>query len=99
MIVIIVGPAHMVQMNIDRNGKEGSAKYSMQSRHKMGDKFNTPSPSAYHVERIRPLREQTGPSYSMGSRSHHRKADYVPSPNKYSLPSLLGLFIMFNIVI
>lgn len=54
------------------------------------DIFNTPSPGAYHPERVHPQGEKHSPTYSMGARTRYRKRDASPSPNSYTLPSLLG---------
>ena len=54
------------------------------------DIVNTPSPGAYYPERVHPQGEKHSPSYSMGARTRYRKRDASPSPNSYTLPSLLG---------
>ena len=54
------------------------------------DIFNTPSPGAYYPERVHPQGEKHSPTYSMGARTRYRKRDASPSPNSYTLPSLLG---------
>ena len=54
------------------------------------DIFNTPSPGAYYPEKVHPQGEKHSPTYSMGARTRYRKRDATPSPNSYTLPSLLG---------
>ena len=54
------------------------------------DSFNSPSPGAYYPEQVHPQGEKHAPVYSMGARTRYRKRDATPSPNSYTLPSLLG---------
>ena len=90
LLLLFTGPAHFIDSTMSRFGKEGSSKYSMQSRNAMGKLFLTPAPNAYDAERVRPQREPNAPCYTMGTRNRSRKSDSVPSPNSYTLPSLIG---------
>ncbi|XP_065910752.1 ciliary microtubule associated protein 1A-like [Dysidea avara] len=84
------GPAHFIDPTITRHGKDGTPQYSLYSRHKGFDPFKTPGPGSYAPERTHPQNEKHAPVYSMSARTRYRKRDSTPSPNTYSLPTMLG---------
>lgn len=86
------GPVHLVEAAYTCKGKDGVPSYSLYARHKELTSFKTPGPGAYQPEKNSTCfqGEKRSPQYSMGSRSRYRKRDANPSPNTYTLPTLLG---------
>lgn len=87
------GPVHQLDPAYTCRGKDGIPSYSLYARHKELASFKTPGPGAYQPERNATCfqGEKKSPLYSMGSRSRYRKRDANPSPNTYTLPTLLGV--------
>ena len=51
--------------------------------------------AAYHAEKVNPLRESKAPAYSFGLKTGLlQMKSTTPSPNSYTLPSLLGCNIV-----
>ena len=49
------------------------------------------STAAYHAEKVNPLRESKAPAYSFGLKTGLvQMKSTTPSPNSYTLPSLIG---------
>ncbi|XP_046903334.1 outer dense fiber protein 3-like protein 2a isoform X2 [Hypomesus transpacificus] len=86
------GPRYHVDSKMTRFGRVGTPSYSMLGRNKRANKlFQTPGPGAYSPEKAPPLNGQRRPpSYTIGSRTRYRAVDFVPAPNRYTLPHLLG---------
>ncbi|XP_064407454.1 ciliary microtubule associated protein 1A-like [Halichondria panicea] len=84
------GPGYHVESAVTRFGTDGTPAYSILGRPKNARTFKTPCPGAYRPEQAHPQGEKHAPVYSMGGRSRYRKRDNNPSPNTYTLPSLLG---------
>lgn len=85
------GPAaYSIDKGLTRNGIDGSYKYTLKDRTKLGGSFQTPAPWDYGPEKHRVPKHPFPPSYSFGSRTAIGKKDNFPSPNSYSLPSVLG---------
>ena len=50
-----------------------------------------PCAAAYHAEKVNPLRESKAPAYSFGLKTGLlQMKSTTPSPNSYTLPSLIG---------
>jgi len=76
------------------------------------DPFKTPGPGSYAPEKTHPPNEKHAPVYSMSARTRYRKrenliykvsrchvystGDSTPSPNTYSLPTMLGSHVPSN---
>ncbi|CAI8004130.1 Outer dense fiber protein 3 [Geodia barretti] len=86
------GPVHNVDPSFTRYGREGVPSYSLYARHKELTAFKTPGPGAYRPEQSQTCfqGEKKMPAYSMAARTRYRKRDANPSPNTYTLPTLLG---------
>lgn len=86
------GPVHHVDPSYTRHGRDGIPSYSLYARHKDLAAFKTPGPGAYQPEKNATCfqGERKGPLYSLGYRSRYRKRDANPSPNTYTLPTLIG---------
>jgi len=85
------GPAHFINPEMTRHGKDGTAQYSLQSKATdFAFKHKTPGPGAYSTEKIHPLGEKKAPAYSFGCRSRLRGSDKVPAPNNYTLPTIIS---------
>ncbi|XP_078235221.1 protein CIMAP1D [Pogona vitticeps] len=85
------GPCYYVEPELTRFGRTRGPSYSMLSRAKPRASFpQSPGPATYSPERAPPASWQRAPSFSIGSRTKCPVVDAVPSPNSYTLPSLLG---------
>jgi len=76
------------------------------------DPFKTPGPGSYAPERTHPQNEKHAPVYSMSARTRYRKREHImywvrishawstgdstPSPNTYTLPTMLGSHVPNN---
>ncbi len=47
-------------------------------------------PDAYRTEDVKPMKTSRPPCYSFGSRTRYIKLPSNPSPNSYTLPSMIG---------
>ena len=53
--------------------------------------YSRPHAAAYHAEKVNPLRESKAPAYSFGLKTGQlQMKSTTPSPNSYTLPSLIG---------
>ncbi|KAJ8274134.1 hypothetical protein COCON_G00087590 [Conger conger] len=86
------GPRYYVDAKLTRFGRDGTPSYSIGGRMRSSSGvFQTPGPGAYSPEAAPPLNgHRRPPCYTMGSRTSYRSTDAVPSPNRYTLPALLG---------
>lgn len=84
------GPVHFIDPSVTFRGVDGTPHFSLYSRHKELERFNTPGPGSYVPEKRPPPNEKHAPAFTMGGRTRYRKRDTNPSPNSYSLPVLLG---------
>ncbi|XP_003389790.1 PREDICTED: outer dense fiber protein 3-B-like [Amphimedon queenslandica] len=84
------GPAYLIDPMMTRYGRDGTAQYSLHSRHKELEPFKTPGPGAHCPEKFADPSRHRPPAYSMGGRTRYRKRDANPSPASYTLPSMLG---------
>jgi hypothetical protein len=51
----------------------------------------SPHAAAYHAEKVNPLKESKAPAYSFGLKTGLlQMKSTTPSPNSYTLPSLIG---------
>lgn len=84
------GPIYYPDVRTTNHGKDGTPVYSLHSRTKDMTPFNVPAPGTYSPEKVGPSASPRAPHYSFGSRTKLRATDKNPSPNNYTLPSLLG---------
>ncbi|XP_057696532.1 outer dense fiber protein 3-like protein 2b [Corythoichthys intestinalis] len=86
------GPRYHIDAKMTRLGRDGTPAYSMLGRKKAQKKLlHTPGPGFYSPEKAPPCNlQRRPPSYTMGSRTNYRTLDFVPAPNKYTLPPLMG---------
>jgi len=85
------GPAaYKPESKITRNGKDGTAVYTLHSRTTPFVKFNTPAPGDYAPEAQRIVKQPYAPKYSFGSRTPLHKKDNYPAPNNYTLTPAIG---------
>lgn len=85
------GPAaYAIDKGLTRHGTDGSSKYSLKDRTKLGGSFQTPAPWDYSPEKRPVMKHASPPIYSFGSRTALGKKENFPSPNSYTLPAVLG---------
>ncbi|CAH3196543.1 unnamed protein product [Porites evermanni] len=85
------GPAaYSLEKGLTRNGTDGSEKYSLSGRTKLGGSFQTPAPWDYGPEKKPVMKHRFPPSYSFGSRTPYNKKDNFPGPDTYTMPPVLG---------
>lgn len=86
------GPVYLVSPSVTRTGPDGSPAYSLHVRPKDLTRSRSPGPAVYNTGGVVAVREARPPAYSFGVRTvlPQTKPKPYPSPNTYSLPSLLG---------
>lgn len=86
------GPAHFPNSRITRHGKDGTASYSLYSRHADKNCFNVPGAGTYKPEDQRVMETvfNKQPHYTFGSKHKFRGSDKTPASNTYTLPGMLG---------
>ncbi|XP_043561643.1 outer dense fiber protein 3-like isoform X1 [Chiloscyllium plagiosum] len=84
------GPAYLIPSLLTRRGKDGAPAYSLYSRPKDNNPFQTPGPGTYSPEKAGKVAFSAAPSFSIAGRTKGFRTDQSPGPAAYVLPSVLG---------
>jgi len=80
------GPKFNIEASLTRHGRSGAPQYSIYSRAKSAQIFNTPGPGTYRNEDVK-ASFSAAPKYSLSSRAKSGSSKKSPGPAAYMLPN------------
>ncbi|XP_069481379.1 protein CIMAP1C [Ambystoma mexicanum] len=84
------GPKYLLDNRMTRHGRDGIPEFTVKSRQKDLNWFESPGPARYNNELVPPQGEPNAPRYSFGQRTAYRVVDPTPGPAAYTLPAIVG---------